>query len=70
MLILSDGLCSLQGGEAPRHSSQHLAQRAQCGLLYQGVAMLQAFRDDALQAKTRLRITVETHGQRALCIWT
>ena len=56
VLILSDGLCSLKGGEALRRSAQHLAQRAQRGLLHQSRAVLQAFRDDALQANTDMLI--------------
>ena len=70
MLTLSNGLCSLKGREALRNSAQHLAQRAQHGLLHQGVAVLQAFCDDALQAKRDIRIAGKIQRQRALCMWT
>ena len=70
MLTMSDGLCSLKGGEALRRSAQHLAQRAQRGLLHQGVAVLKALCDDSLQAKTDMRITNKMQRQRALRMWT
>ncbi len=65
MLTMSDGLCILKRREALRYGGQHLAQRAQRGLLHQSIAVLQAFRDDALQAKTDMRITGKMQRQRA-----
>ena len=69
MLTLSNGQCSLKGREALRHGSQHLAQRAQRGLLHQSIAVLQALCDDSLQAKTDMRITKKMQRQRAPCMW-
>ena len=62
MLRLSSGLCSLKRGEALRHGGQHLAQRAQRGLLHQGIAVLQASCDDALQTKTGIHIRGKQPG--------